>query len=283
MGTFKETDYYKSENHLENSKNAAKLGRLKIQELKEQRINEYYENPKLCEECGEIISYEYKNEKKFCNSSCSAKFNNKRRIVDEEQKLKTSITLLKRRIKRNIDKEKIILNDVIRICLNCEKEFLVNRNKRVLSHQKYCCKECSNIGMKRNTSLKAKERVKNGTHKGWTTRNITSYPEKFFMEVLKNNKLNYIHNFIINKKDLGLDDKSNYFLDFYFEDKKIDLEIDGKQHKSRKGHDELRDSLLEKIGIKIYRIEWKNPINDKNKEYMKNEINKFLEYYLRPL
>ena len=33
------------------------------------------------------------------------------------------------------------------------------------------------------------EKVKNGTHKGWQSRNITSYPEKFFISVLKNNNL----------------------------------------------------------------------------------------------
>ena len=34
-----------------------------------------------------------------------------------------------------------------------------------------------------------KERIKNGLHKGWQSRNIISYPEKFFIEVLKNNGL----------------------------------------------------------------------------------------------
>lgn len=282
MGKFKESEYYKSKNHLENAKNASMIGNLKIQELKEKRIEEYNKNPKLCKECKKPIIYKEKNKKEFCNSSCAAKFNNKKRIVSEEQKLKTSMSLLKRRIKKE-KKEKIILNDVIRFCFNCGTEFIVKRNNRVLSHQKYCCKECANTSMKIKLSLKAKERIKNGTHKGWTTRNIISYPEKFFINVLDNNNLNYEHNFTLNKKDLGLNDISSYFLDFYFKDKKIDLEIDGGQHKYRKEHDEKRDILLEENGIKVYRIKWKNPINEKNKEYIKNEINNFLNYYLCPL
>ena len=81
MGEFKDSDYYKSEKHLESAKNAGIIGNLKIQELKAKRIKEYYENPKCCKECGNPIVYEKRNEKKFCNSSCSAKFNNRNRVV----------------------------------------------------------------------------------------------------------------------------------------------------------------------------------------------------------
>ena len=49
------------------------------------------------------------------------------------------------------------------------------------------------------------------------------------MDVLDNNSIKYEHNKPIRKSD-GI---NNYFLDFYIEvgDVKIDLEIDGKQHK----------------------------------------------------
>lgn len=87
------------------------------------------------------------------------------------------------------------MNTVIRVCLSCGEEFTVKRNNRVLSSQKYCSQECSMIGLKLNVSKSQKERVANGTHKGWATRNIISYPEKFFMEVLKNNDISYEHNY----------------------------------------------------------------------------------------
>lgn len=70
------------------------------------------------------------------------------------------------------------------------------------------------------------------------------------------------------------------FLDFYFDEYKLDVEIDGARHKileiSEK--DKLRDSLLQNNGYKVYRIEWKNPVNDINKMYIKTEIEKFLNY-----
>lgn len=283
MGKFEESNYYKSKEHLENLKNAGIKGRIKIQELKEKKIKEYYNDPITCKNCGNPISYDKKSWSVFCNHSCAAKYNNKERPpMSEEQKLKISLTILNGRIKKEkFKKEKIVLNDVIRICLNCGKDFIVKRIKRKLSSQKYCCKECANIGMKINVSKTQKERVKNGTHRGWTSRNIQSYPEKFFTKVLNDNNIKYEPNFTINKRDLGLNDISNYFLDFYIKDKKLDLEIDGKQHtyKDRKEKDEIRDELLEKNGIKVYRIKWKNPINDINKKYIKKEIEKFIKYY----
>jgi predicted RNA-binding Zn-ribbon protein involved in translation (DUF1610 family) len=290
MGEFKESNYYKSKKHIENAKNAGVKGNLRIQELKEKSVNEHYDNPKLCKECSAIIPYEKKNEKNFCNSSCSAKFNNRNRIVSEEQKLKTSITLLSKRAdykdnpslkNKKIKQEKIEHNKVIRLCLNCGEEFIVKRNNRVLSSQKYCCKECSEIGKKANLSRIAKERVANGTHQGWKTRNIISYPEKFFMKVLDNNGIKYSHNYVVKKSDLGVNDSGNYFLDFFIDNKRIDLEIDGKQHfyKERQESDELRDNLLKNNNYLVYRIKWKNPTNDKNREFIKGQIEDFLTFY----
>lgn len=147
----------------------------------------------------------------------------------------------------------------------------------------HCSTKCANnnpiIREKlRNAQL---ERVANGTHKGWMSRNIESYPEKFFKKVLENNNIEYEFNKTISKRSLGIDDDSNYFLDFYIKNKNIDLEIDGKQHKieEREEHDIERDNYLINSGYKIYRIEWKNINTEKGKKYIKNEINKFLEYY----
>ena len=99
---------------------------------------------------------------------------------------------------------------------------------------------------------------------------------------MKNNGLDdkYIFNHPINKrKDLNIDESYNYFLDFYFTDKKLVLEIDGNQHKYRKEHDDLRDERLLNVGIKTYRIKWKSINSEKGKEYIKKEIEKFLDYY----
>lgn len=89
------------------------------------------------------------------------------------------------------------------------------------------------------------KRVKDGRHKGWSSRNIESFPEKFFKQVLDNNNIKYQFNYSITKKSLGVNESSCYFLDFKIGDN-IDLEIDGKQHewKERKESDIKRYVLL---------------------------------------
>lgn len=233
-------------------------------------INDYSKNPKLCKNCKEPLPYN-KRKNIFCDSSCSATYNNKYRdtsYITEE---------FKQKAREKSSKEK---KDVF--CPLCNTPLTTEQKWR---KRTYCSNKCRSLCVSEETNEKIRQTkldsVKNGTHKGWINRNILSYPEKFFIEVLNNNKLTYEQNFVINKRDLGLNDVSNYFLDFYFNDKKIDLEIDGKQHsyKDRKEKDKIRDKLLDDFGIKVYRIKWKNPTNDVNKEYLKEEIRKFLDYY----
>jgi very-short-patch-repair endonuclease len=238
----------------------------------------YNQKPKLCKECGKEIPYN-KKRNNFCDNSCSTSFTNKDRGErSEETKNKISETLKKQ--VRNGERNYVV-EYVDKICPTCKETFSV-RNVIRETRRNYCSKECALIGMKKNVSKSQKERIKKGLHHGWNSRNILSYPEKFFTKVLKNNNLyeKCSVNHPINKKiDLNVDESWSYFLDFYFEEKKICLEIDGSQHKDRKEHDNLRDERLENVGIKVYRIEWKSINTKKGKMYMKNEINKFLDFY----
>ena len=79
----------------------------------EERIKKYYENPKQCKYCGNLLPYN-KRLNTFCNSSCSASFNNKTRAkkLKVQKKLKTQ-----------------------KKCLNCGK-ILNGKNK------KYCSNNC---------------------------------------------------------------------------------------------------------------------------------------------
>lgn len=83
------------------------------------------------------------------------------------------------------------------------------------------------------------------------------------------------------KNSLGVQSPSCYFLDFFFPDKMIDLEIDGKQHKykDRKQSDKVGDNLLRKSGYNIFRIEWKSINNDTGKQYIRERISEFLEFF----
>jgi hypothetical protein len=283
MDAFKDSKYYMSDEHIKNSKNALIKGRLKIQKLKKERIEEYYKQPKLCKECEKPISYEKKNLKVFCDSSCSAKYNNKNRnnsFITDDLRKKASIKRIETYYKKVEIENKINIYEIEILCDECSKPLTKNQKMR---KNKYCSNLCSLKNKKQSQetkdkiSSKIKERIKNGTHKGWMSRKLISYPERFFIEVFNNKNILFKFNFPINKRnDLNLDDSSNYFLDFYFEDKKIDLEIDGNQHERRKEHDKLRDENLSKIGIYVYRIKWLNINSEKGKLYIKKEINDFL-------
>jgi len=44
----------------------------------------------------------------------------------------------------------------------------------------------------------------------------------------------------------------------------------------------LRDDILKNNGYFVYRIKWKNPNNNENKEFIKNEIDNFMNFLSCP-
>jgi predicted nucleic acid-binding Zn ribbon protein len=58
---------------------AGKRSGLITKEKSEKLKEEYYKNPKLCLNCNQVISYEKKNDNKYCSRSCSATVNNLKR------------------------------------------------------------------------------------------------------------------------------------------------------------------------------------------------------------
>lgn len=216
--------------------------------------------PYFCKTCGKLVTSKY-GSGIFCSKSCACK---RKHTEEEKQKIKNKLLV----IASNKPKR-------FKTCIICGKlfEYTSRKNKG-----KTCSKECS-LKLK---IIKAKEiqnkLVKEGKHKGWTTRNIESYPEKFFKKVLENNNIDYEFNKPITKNELGIQENGCYFLDFALKNN-IDLEIDGKQHlvKERHQHDIVRDNRLKKNGWKVYRIAWKSL--PKNNEYIKVEIDKFIKWY----
>ena len=161
-----------------------------------------------------------------------------------------------------------------RVCVICGKTFVPQRIKNdKFSSTKYCSKECKKVDKIENGKKAYAISKQNGTHKPWQSRNITSYPEKFWINVLNNNNIEYKKEYFLTK----------YFLDFYIEinGRKIDLEIDGGQHNTEdhSKHDKVRDEFIKSQGIEVYRIPW-NEVNSKNgKLIMKKKIDDFLVYY----
>ena len=232
----------------------------------------------ICKNCGkkftvieEETKFPIKGDKYFCCRSCA---NTRHHSEETKRKIKDALH-------KGINEHKYILKNQfgeyiygIRkcICKYCNKEFESNK------FQKYCSDECRQKSVSKQMSLLRQKEIQNGTFRGWQSRNITSYPEKFWIEVLNNNNIEYKINFPI-KQDNNL---YNYFLDFYItiNNRKIDLEIDGKQHKyaNRQESDIKRDIYIKSKGIEVYRIKWNEINSDKGKLLMKEKINKFLEY-----
>lgn len=275
------------------------------QRYKNRLIEEYYKNPKYCEYCGKVIPYE-KRFNKCCSQSCGASLSNKEKGARTEQtKLKIVNSLKNNRylsdkyitykdaIKQNLlcnsynITDENILNDTVSLksikfhskdnCIICGKPIIPHFNKiRRLSRGKTCSFECSKELKRINCQLTQERLIKNGTHKGWQSRNILSYPEKFWINVLKNNNIDFIQNKPLKHEN------SNYFLDFYIEinNRKIDLEIDGKQHKyeDRKESDKIRDEFILSNNIEVYRVEWNEINSEKGSLKMKRKIDDFLNF-----
>lgn len=109
---------------------------------------------------------------------------------------------------------------------------------------------------KKNLSIKRKQFLKENPDKVPYLLNHhskgDSYPEKYFKEVLENEKIEYKQNYY----------QIGYFLDFAWPDRKLYLEIDGEQHYVDKRiieHDRVRTANLENEGWTcIGRVRWSN-------------------------
>lgn len=242
-------------------------------------ISHFSQTLNYCLHCGKEIT---KNGKKFCCKSCSATFNNKKRRLSENTKEKISKSLsgrFKDCFGNLIEEYNGEYKGREKECVICGKTFFVKRKNGRYSCATTCSEECSSKLRSQKNKISAQKLIESGRHKGWQSRNIISYPEKFFIKVLEQNQIQFEHNFPILKKGLGLNESYNYFLDFYLKDKNIDLEIDGRQHNRRIESDNKRDEALTKNGFYVYRIKWRSINSDEGKKYIKEEIDKFLNFY----
>ena len=160
-------------------------------------------------------------------------------------------------------------------CLICGKKYyaLINKSGN-LSFAKTCSDNCCKQLQIQRGKETAKRVMDEGRFVGWKTRNIKSYAETFWHNVLQNNNIEYIAEYFLDKK---------YFLDFYIIKNgiEIDLEIDGKQHKykDRIEHDKIRDEYIKSKGIVVYRIDWNEIKTKKGSLMMKEKIDSFLNFY----
>jgi len=221
---------------------------------------------KVCENCG--IEHEgIFGSGRFCCKKCARGFSTKakRSLINKtvSQKLKGRTCWNRGEL---FESKRLFVEYITKICLECKKQY-----KTRIKSQIYCSQECArknngcNEHAKKSISNKVQERLKNGTFSGWKSRKNKepSYPEKYFISLFQN------ENIVGWKRDYKV---GRWFIDFAFVDKKLALEIDGKQHEERKEKDKIKDNFLEKHNWKVYRIKWYNPINENNKEKLYKQI-----------
>lgn len=273
-----------------------KVNRAKCEECKEKSViarkiskdSEYrIISPRYCKVCGKEFSYDWRKdwetrkntEAEFCSNSCARKYSCQHSFQKYENSLKelkcTSCgkickvdfhtpfkSFLCEDCKRKKDDYKKSKFSTGKFCKVCGKTISVN-NKTGL------CKGCLETSKEGKQILSdiAKERIKKGFTKPWIPRNVVSYPEQYWRNVLDKAGIKYKTNYKV----------LSYFLDFFIEKNgvKIDLEIDGGQHNYPENlkHDTIRNYEIGKLGYKVYRVAWKNV------KIMETKVKEFFKWY----
>jgi hypothetical protein len=224
----------------------------------------------ICENCGKEHSGSY-GSGRFCSQPCARSFSTKknRQLINE----KVSKSLKGRIINKDLNRE-------VRYCKICNKRLGI---RNITSYCIDCIRHSDELKEYRsNISKYASSKVNPSNRKYWMPRNQISYAEKFWLGVLHNYNIEYIHDYPV-KIDNDDCDKYHFFLDFYIEKSgiKLDLEIDGKQHtyEDRKLHDYNRDTYLTAKGFVVYRIPWNEINTEQGKQEMQQKIKDFLDFY----
>ena len=244
----------------------ANIARKKIgAEKRENALTSWLAEKHACEKCGNIMLEKF-GSGRFCSKMCAM---SRVHSVDTKQKIKASLdeTLISQNKAPSRNKK---------FCIVCGASIKSN-NKTGFCRR---CLENTDEGFavkQKLGKLGYVAKQKRGTHKGWQSRNIISYAEQFWTQVLDNNNIEY-------QREVPVwHGTANYFLDFVIEhnDKLIDLEIDGKQHtyEDRVQSDVIRDLYLTKQGYLVYRVAWNEISSDEGAQVMKEKIDAFLNFY----
>jgi hypothetical protein len=229
----------------------------------------------ICESCGREFSEDWRKDAhlikvqpvpRFCSKGCAH-----RRVQTEEMNRARSQKVRKTRIDK--------------FCIDCGVLLAIwsCKNPKKIRCVRCQAKQPRSDSYKNKLRQKALERVADGTHQGWTKRPFLSYAEQCVKYILNAKGLEgkYSINYAIKKSDLGINEKACYFLDFYFPECKLDLEIDGKQHTwiINMQKDLVRDDLLRKGGFFVRRISWHGNKTKEQQEVLLHKIEEILSEF----
>lgn len=171
---------------------------------------------------------------------------------------------------------------ITKICPICQKEF---ETKLGFCKEKTTCSiACSNTLLPKQSSDESKKKTSNslklaiaeGRHKIWIVRykTIRSYPEQYVESILKDE-----FGILKDKNYMSEFRQGRWFIDFAFNDKKIAIEIDGKQHElpERKASDIEKDKFLIEQGWSVHRIKWKGVKTKEDREAIISTLKQILE------
>ena len=229
----------------------------------------------ICENCENVHDGQYS--KRFCSKKCRYGFSTKNKRKEINQKVSDKLS------GRTIsDEHKQNLSGHWKRWYSIEENLLLRKEQSREQYNKNPDLR-NRVGdflqsWKKEHSIEYIERLKEGIQSsvekgnwsGWQKRykNNSSYAELFFEKVFDNMQLKYEREKKINR----------FFADFAFEERHVVLEIDGKQHEHRKDSDYVKDEILSREGWKVFRIAWKNPVNEENKLYIEKSISDFIKF-----
>lgn len=210
-----------------------------------------------CENCGNSHDGSY-GSGRFCSAKCSRSFSTKSKRKEINEKVSKKLL--------GSDRGGLKIREFV--CIECSKKYEARKTV-----SKFCSRSCGAKHKLKDEKVKKKisegrkayirKEVEKGTWIGWRTRRFEpSFPERYISRLLDEKNIFYEREYRVNR----------FFADFAFVDKKIDIEIDGKQHENRKAHDENRDRILREEGWKVYRIKWTFPNDDR----IRKELEKIL-------
>jgi very-short-patch-repair endonuclease len=206
-----------------------------------------------CLFCNKMIEVPAKKKcDRYCSRKCGAIAANKARGKwSEETKAKIKAGLAKHYQKPD------------RFCEFCKTK-LINPRKKT----KFCSGSCSakNKWQSPEYQEKISNHMKSAPHKGWKSRTkmSRSYAELFWTDRLTKAGLAFSPEHPCGK----------YFLDFYFPELNLDLEVDGRQHRERKELDDRRDKHIQSLGIQVIRFPWLGLKKNKQKTF--EQVEQFL-------
>lgn len=216
------------EKHLKAAKISCARATIALQNKSNTKRDEYYLNPIKCLFCNKSIEYNNRFNK-FCSSSCSASLNNKKRKIAP--------------YKKQVHKRKI---QKIRICEICSQPHYING--------KTCSKQCKN----KLLSISRKKLIEEGSWnpKSNRGRHKKSYLESSFHDWLnKHKQINFVTEYKFKRYKSDLTFQCAYYVDFFFPDLNIAIELDGSQHEKTKAYDQDRDQYIyNAYNVKIFRI-----------------------------